>query len=113
MNRHDALLESISEWARTLEGLNRQAVREYTPVVDEILRARSRDTRHIEHTLDGLLSFCGYEPAVLLYRRLCRYYFDIDPAATVFYINTYREFWDSEEEENGDEQGNQLRMRNG
>jgi hypothetical protein len=30
-----------------------------------------------------------------LYRRLCRHYFAIDPAATAFYIHTYREMWDS------------------
>lgn len=61
------------------------------------MRSRSRDTRHIEHTLDGLLGFCGYDPALLLYKKLCRHYWDIDPAATASYINAYRNMWDSEE----------------
>lgn len=97
---YSALLESISGLAKELEGLSRLAVRQYTPVVNAILRSHSRDIRHIEHTLDRLLDFCGYQPAVLLYRKLCRYYFDIDRAATVGYINAYREMWDSEAEEN-------------
>ena len=92
--RFDALLSSISRLAEGICALNRQAVQEYTPVVEAILRTRSRDIRHIEHTLDGLLDFCGYNPALQLYRRLCRHYFDIDPAATVDYINAYREYWD-------------------
>jgi len=66
--------------------------------VDDIVRSDSRDAQHIEHTLDGLLDFCGYEPVVLLYRQLCRHYWQVDPAATAFYINAYRERWDSDEQ---------------
>lgn len=98
-NSYSSMLESISGLAKTIDSLNRQAVREYTPVVNSLVRFRSRDTRRIEHTLDGLLDFCGYQPALLLFKKLCRYYFDIDPAATVGYINAYREIWDSEPEE--------------
>ncbi len=99
MSGYPALLESVSRLACTLHDLNRQAVREYTPVVNAILRARSRDIRHIEQTLDGLLDFCGYAPALLLYRKLCRYYFESDPVATRDYINIYREIWEAESEE--------------
>jgi len=102
MSDYDTLLESIRGIAQRLRSLNRQAVREYTPVVESILRCRSRDTRHIDHTLDGLLSFCGYEPALVLYKRLCRHYWEIDPVATASYINAYREMWDSEEEAEND-----------
>ena len=99
MNAYDTLFQSINGIAERLQALNRQAVREYAPIVESILRSRSRDTSHIEHTLDGLLSFCGYEPALNLYKKLCRHYFDIDPAATAWHVNAYREMWDSEEKE--------------
>ena len=59
---------------------------EYAPIVDSIVRARSRDIRHIEHTLDGLLDFCFDPEALLLYKKLCRHYYDIDPAATAEYV---------------------------
>ena len=75
--------------------LQERAAKEYKPVVDDILRTRSQDIRHIEHTLDGLLDFCGHEPVLQLYKKLCRHYWDIDPDATAFYINAYREYWDS------------------
>ena len=93
-----SLFKSVSKLVESISALNRQAVREYTPLVEDIIRTRSRDVRYIEHTLDGLLDFCGYDPALQLYRRLCRHYYDIDPAAAVGYVNAYRDMWDSEPE---------------
>lgn len=92
--------KSICDLAESLQLLNQQAVQEYTPVVENILYSRCRDTNHIEHTLDGLLSFCSYEPALALYKKLCRHYWDLDKAATAYHINAYREMWDLEEENN-------------
>jgi hypothetical protein len=94
----DPRFRAIRELAESLQLLNRQAVKEYTPLVEDIIHTRSRDVRHIEHTLDGLLDFCGYDPSLQLYRQLCRHYYDIDPVATVSYVNAYREMWDSEPE---------------
>jgi hypothetical protein len=93
-----SLLHSVKGIAASLQAVNRQAVREYTPVVEGILRSRSRDTRHIEHTLDGLLDFCGSPAALVLYRKLCRHYWEIDPVATAGYVNAYREMWDLEDQ---------------
>ena len=102
MNDYDTLLQSVSAIAEQMQGLQAVAVAQYTPVVETIIATRSRDVRQIEQTLDGLLDFCGNEKALLLYRRLCRHYFDIDPAATADYINAYRELWDSEPNVNED-----------
>ena len=101
---YDALFESVRGLAESLHSLSRQAVAQYAPVVEAIIRTRSRDVRHIERTLDGLLDFCGYEPALQLYRRLCRHYFDIDPVATADYIHADRELWDSKPETEAESQ---------
>lgn len=77
--------------------LGQRAALQYRPVVGDIVRSGNRDAQHIERTLDGLLDFCGHEPVLLMYRELCRHYWPIDPAVTAFYIDTYRERWDSEE----------------
>ena len=95
-NSYDRMMKSVTGLARQICALNKQAVRQYKPIVESILRDRSRDVRHIEHTLDGLLDFCGHDPALKLYRRLCRHYWDIDPVATAQYVHAYREMWDSE-----------------
>lgn len=90
---------SITDLSRHINELNQRAVEQYQPVVKEILRTGCRATWHIEHTLDGLLDFCGYAPALQLYKQLCRHYWQIDPVATASYINAYRELWDSEPEQ--------------
>lgn len=79
-----------------MEVLNRRAEQEYSPIVEEILRSGVRDIRQIEQTLDGLLDFCGHPPVLALYRRLCRHYWEIDPAAAADYVRSYRERWDSD-----------------
>ena len=97
MSDDDVTLKAIGTLAASMRDLQQQAAQAYLPIVDDILRTRSRDTRHIEHTLDGLLDFCGHEPVLQLYKKLCRHYWDIDPAATADYVNAYREYWDSDE----------------
>jgi hypothetical protein len=98
MNNYDSLLQSMSALAEGMQGLNALAVAQHTPVVETIITTRCRDVHQIERTLDGLLDFCEYEPALKLYRRLCRYYWDIDPVSTASYIEAYRTTWDFEGE---------------
>jgi hypothetical protein len=81
-----------------LNALNEQAVSVYRPTVEDLIRTDSRDQAAIERTLDGLLGFCGHDAALMLYRRLCRHYWQFNPEATVSYINAYREMWDSEDD---------------
>jgi hypothetical protein len=98
MNDYEDLLETMKGFAESLRSLNQQAVTAYAPIVEDILRSRSHDVNHIEHTLDGLISFCGYEPALLLFKKLCRHYWEIDPVATAAHIDAYRHLYDSDDE---------------
>lgn len=91
--------EAILKLAGRMGQLQRQAAQLYLPVVEEILRTRCRDAAHIEHTLDRLLDFCGNDAVLQMYRQLCRHYWDLDPAATAYYVNAYREYWDSDEQD--------------
>jgi len=92
------LVEAIGELAESMSGLARRALAEYAPVAASIIRERPGDVRHIEHTLDGLLDFCFDPEALLLYKKLCRHYLSVDPAATAEYVHAYRKMWDSEPE---------------
>jgi len=91
-------VEAIGDLAKSMSDVARRAVAEYAPVVDSIVRAQSRDIRQIEHTLDGLVDFCFDADALLLYKKLCRHYWSIDPSATAVYVHAYRAMWDSEPE---------------
>lgn len=98
MDDNTSHLQHLKGLVVSIHELNVSAEHEYTPIVEEILRSHNRDIKQIENTLDGLFDFCGYEPGLLLFKRLCRYYYDIDPAATVNYIHHYRDYWDAETE---------------
>ena len=93
----DMDLDPIMEVARQIAQLHEKAQSEYQPIVDDIIRSSRHDVHEIERILDGLLSFSGSDTCLPLFRRLCRYYWDIDPVATAEHVLAYREMWDSEE----------------
>lgn len=101
-HEYDNLLQSLKEAAVGLKTLSQRAANEYAPIVEHIMKTRSQDVADIERTLDGLLGFCGYDPALRQYRKLCRYYWDLNPVNTASYINAYREMWDSDDDTEAD-----------
>jgi hypothetical protein len=96
---YDDLVNSIGDLAKASNELAIRAVSEYSIVVYNIIGTKSIDSNKIEHTLDGMLDFCFEDKMLLLYKKLCRYYYDIDPNATISYINAYREMWDEDYKE--------------
>ena len=96
-NPSDEPFGSIMAIAEEMQRFAKIAVLQYTPVVESIIRSKSRDVHHIEHTLDRLLDFGFYDPMVELFRRLCRHYYFIDAESAADYVLTYREMWDSEQ----------------
>jgi len=103
--RMDDFVQSIGEIARAGSRLARQAEKQYAPEVEDILRTQCRDPQRIEHLLDGMLDF-GFDAAMVrIYKKLCRYYFEIDRGATVSYVNAYRDMWDEEWQARGEGRG--------
>jgi hypothetical protein len=97
---YKALIEDIKTLFESQQQLAKQALEVYTPMVEDIITNEVRDENRIGHTLDRILDFCFDGNMLLLYKKLCRYYWEINPHATANYINYYREMWDSESEEN-------------
>ncbi|MBI4208347.1 MAG: hypothetical protein HY538_01395 [Deltaproteobacteria bacterium] len=88
------LVRSIGKIIAGRDGLARQAEEQYTVEVENILLTQSRDARRIQELLDGILDFC-FDPSLLgLYKKLCRYYYNIDPVATASYVYAYRDMWE-------------------
>ena len=85
----------IKAIVKQFSNLANEALKVYTPIVNEIIEKQNRDENHIQRTLDYLLDFCFDEKLLTLYRRLCRYYWNINPQATANYIDYYREMYDS------------------
>ena len=90
------MMNEIKAIAVQLQQLQQQAYIVYEPLVANLIAQQVKDNSQIEHLLDGILDFCGDSQMLQLYKKLCRYYWDINPQATADYINFYKEMWDSE-----------------
>lgn len=94
--QYETTLIEFKKIAQSIISLNEQAYQVYLPLVDAIIQTKNKDEKEIEHLLDRILDIACSEKGLLLYKKLCRYYWDINPNATAFYINAYREMWDEE-----------------
>jgi hypothetical protein len=75
----DDLVQKISAIAEGTKILVQHAVIQYSCEVDSIINNRVNDTQHIELCLTYMLDFCFDERILSLYKKLCRYYYSIDP----------------------------------
>jgi hypothetical protein len=91
--------EGIRALAASLNEHHRQMAADCAPLVQSIIKSRSRDHQHLEQLLDRLLDCACIPEGLVLFRTLCRYYFTLNPAATADYIGAYREMWDNEHTE--------------
>jgi len=91
------LKNDVQQIVERMEALNRQAELEYTPLVNSLILRKSKDSHEIERLLDGLLDFACDKQILNLYRKLCKYYYLINPESTAQYITFYKEMWDEEE----------------
>jgi hypothetical protein len=89
-------LNDFKDLAKQINELNEQAYYSYFPLVEELISSKRKESNEIEHLLDRILDIASSDKGLLLYKRLCRYYWEIDKEATVFYVNAYRELWDDE-----------------
>jgi hypothetical protein len=92
------MFKDIEKYLKNFRVIEKQAIEIYSITVEDIIVSKSEDKKLIEHIFDGMLGFCYDEDMLKLFKKLCRYYYDIDPHATADYINIYREMWDNEDE---------------
>ena len=93
----DTPFNNIVALVASLKDLQQQMLRDYTPIVQNIIQSRCRDVQKIEHTLDFVFDCAGQPEGLLLYKSLCRYYYGIDPHAAASYVYAYRDWYASDE----------------
>ncbi len=89
--------KEIRQLATHTSQLGKRAVGLFAIEVTNIIRANSDNCGQIEQLLDRMLDFCFDDEILVWYKKLCRYYYEINPNSTVSYIRSYKEMWDSEE----------------
>lgn len=99
-------LNGFKELAESINKITEDAFLIYEEQVDRIYLNKVKDEKEIERVIDGLLEYCYDEKILLLFKKICRYYYEINSAVTSEYVNIYRDLWDDEyldkeEEEKG------------
>ncbi len=94
------MLKDLIPLAEQIQALHREAYWQYLPKVEALIKSNIQDDNTIQALLDGLLDFCGEEQILLLFKKLCQYYWAINPQTTAEYIHFYREIFDAECHEN-------------
>ena len=92
-------LDDFKELAESLNQNTQQAYDIYKLAVSRICEDNIQDKNQIEHFLDYILDYCYDEKMLLLFKKLCRHYYKLDPVTTARYVNYYREMWDDENQE--------------
>jgi hypothetical protein len=95
----DDLIDKLKPLISQIQQLQEQAYNIYKPQVECLIETQTKDENTIGWLLDHLLDHCGNDKVLLLYQKLCRYYWGINPKATTFYVQSYREMWVDDIEE--------------
>lgn len=90
--------DEVHQLAGQVSTLFVQAIQAANVEVDDIIQRGERDTARMDRQLDHMLGFCRDPDMLAAFKRLCRYYFTIDPVATAEHVNAYREMWDAPDE---------------
>lgn len=89
-----ALIEELRPLVEARNHLARKAETGFAIQVDDITREGCKDPKRIEWLLSCMLDFCFDDSMLVLFKKLCRYYYTIDPDATASYVYSYRDMWD-------------------
>ena len=101
--------QDLYEICKSIIYLNKQRYVIIKDEIEDIIRNNISDNMKIERKLDEMLDillFYETNESLLTFRKLCKYYFYINPQATVDYINYYREQNDSEDVKFGNKDNN-------
>ncbi len=66
-------------------------------MVNSIIQNEGKDSQRIERLLDNLLSRVCDEKILILFKKLCRYSYQINPDANAYYVDEYKKMWDDDE----------------
>ncbi len=85
--------QELYDMCKSIIDLNKQRYVIIKDEIEDIIRNNISDNMKIERKLDEMLDillFYETNESLLTFRKLCKYYFYINPQATVDYINYYR-----------------------
>jgi len=100
------MISEIEQFIESRNALAKQALVKYQTIVEQFINENCQDSNQISYNLDFMLDFCFDAQLLMLYRKLCRHFYGIDPSAAANYVNAYREMWDEEGMQFGNNKNN-------
>lgn len=91
--------QELYDMCKSIIDLNKQRYVIVKDKIEDIIQNHLKDEKQIERKLDEMLDillFYETDDSLRTFRKLCKYYFNINPQATVDYINYYKEQNDPE-----------------
>lgn len=85
---------TVTQIAKKIQNLAKTAVISFEREFNDIIDSRCREEYRIEHALDGMLNFCFDKNILEMYRKLCKYYYNIDQKSATGYVYAYRDMYD-------------------
>ena len=86
--------QDLYEMCKSIIDLNKQRYVIIKNEIEDIIRNNISDNMQIERKLDEMLDillFYETDDSLRTFKKLCKYYFYINPQVTIDYINYYRE----------------------
>ena len=91
--------EELYNMCKSIIDSNKQKYVIVKAEIEKIIKDNVKDESYIQRKLDEMLDillFYENDDSLLLFRKLCKYYFSINPIVTARYINYYKEQNDSD-----------------
>ena len=93
--KEDGSNNELLEMAKAISELQERAVAAYRPLVDDICSRKAKEDE-VDHLLTWMFDFVENERMLMLFKRVCRAYFNTYPEVVAFYILEYRRLYDRE-----------------
>ena len=93
----DKIRSDIIGIGEKIVALQEEAYYAYRFLVDELCKNTNATENEVGLMLDYLLTFCGNEKVLELYKKVCRTYFNKYPVMISKYIEWYREEYEPDE----------------
>lgn len=87
------IVNDLKPFVQRLKQIHDMAVVAYTPLVNELC-SRKAERNEVELMLDWLLMYAGDNRMLLLYKQVCRTFWQSYPDSIAFYIMEYRKEYD-------------------
>jgi hypothetical protein len=89
-------LNGFTDLAESINKITQEAFIIYEPQVQRIYHNKVKDEKEIERVIEALLDHSYDNKILLLFKKLCQYYYKINPEITYEYVMICRNLWDNE-----------------